>query len=144
MGGGEEVKSEANIQALGRLAASKDGAVTFRNQVGAGWVCPPKQSKKYTKDGKRYVLLENPRWIEYGLAVGSADTVGWKTEVITQEMVGQKIARFVSIEYKDNDGKARKGQPEWCNAVWNAGGYAGFARSDDDVRDILRGVKVSA
>lgn len=138
-----EVKQrEGGIQARGRMAASKAGAVTFRNQVGAGWVCPPKQTKKYKKDGKNYVLLENPRWIEYGFPVGSGDTLGWKTEVITPDMVGQKIARFVSIEYKAEDGKPRKNQPEWHAAVWNAGGYSGFARSDDDVRRILSGEKV--
>ena len=61
------VKPEGNVQNSGRLAASQEGAVTFRNQVGAGWVCPPKQTKKYRKNGKNYLLLEEPRWIEYGL-----------------------------------------------------------------------------
>lgn len=136
------VKPEGNVQNSGRLAASQEGAVTFRNQVGAGWVCPPKQTKKYKKNGKNYVLLEEPRWIEYGLGVGSGDTVGWKSVVITEEMVGKKIAQFVSIEYKTDDGRARKGQPEWHAAVCRAGGLSGFARNDDDVRSILRGVQI--
>ena len=137
-----EYKSEGNVQNSGRLTAAKEGATTFRNQVGAGWVCTPDKTKKYTKNGRRYVLLEDPRWIEYGLGVGSGDTVGWKSVTITEDMVGKKIAQFVSIEYKTEDGRARKGQPEWHAAVCRAGGLSGFARNDEDVRKILQGVRI--
>lgn len=136
------MKSEGNIQNSGRITAAKEGATTFRNQVGAGWVCPPNKTKRYTKGGKRYVLLEDPRWLEYGFPVGSGDTLGWKSVVITPDMVGKKIAQFVSIEYKTEEGRPRKGQPEWHNAVCKAGGLSGFARSDDDVRKILRGIQI--
>lgn len=135
---------EYNVKASGRLAASKCGAVTFENPVGGAWVCPPSKWKKSKRNGVPVVILENPRWIAYGLAPGSGDTVGWITQEITPDMVGQKIARFVSIEYKTNNGKPGKGQSEWHNAVHSAGGYSGFARNDGDVRDILSGVKVDA
>lgn len=146
MADGKQVNGtpEYNVKASGKLAAAECGAVTFENPVGGAWVCPPNKRKKSKRNGVSIVTLESPRWVDYGLCQGSGDTIGWITQEITQDMVGQKVARFVSIEYKTCDGRPREGQQQWHEAVWRAGGYTGFARCDDDVRRILSGVKVDA
>lgn len=140
----EKVKPtpEYNVKAAGKLTAAECGAVTFENPVGGAWVCPPNRRKKSKRNGVTVVILEEPRWVDYGLCKGSGDTAGWLSQVITPDMVGQTIARFVSIEYKTEDGKPREGQVAWHEAVWRAGGYTGFARNSDDVRRILSGEKV--
>lgn len=133
---------EGNVQNLGRMRASKEGAKTFRNQVGGAWVAPPNRTKKFKKGGKNYVILEEPTWLNYGLMVGSSDTIGWKPTLITLDMVGSVFARFLGIEYKTDKGKPSKEQITWHEALWRDGGLTGFARSDDDVSRIINGEKV--
>ena len=133
---------ETNIRNTAVIAASKVGARLFRNQVGAGWVCPPTRTKKYTKNGKRYVLLEDPRWLEYGFPVGSGDDQGFLPVVITQDMVGHKFARYVNAEAKTDKGRPGKGQAEWHEFVWSNGGLSGFYRSDADMLRILAGERL--
>lgn len=130
-------KSEGNVQASGRVIASKFGAKTFRNNVGGAWTG---RKVKTLPDGS--IILKGPRWINFGLIEGSGDTIGWKSVTITDDMIGKKIAQFLSIEYKTKTGASRDKQVKWHNAVWNDGGLSGFARSDDDVRRIIDGEKV--
>ena len=125
---------EGNVQADGRMMASKCGAVTFRNNVGGAW---SGRKVGVLKNGD--TVIRNARWIDFGLVKGSGDTIGWKTVTITPDMVGNDIAQFLSIEYKTDDGKTRPDQITWDRNVWNAGGLTGFARSDDDVRRIIAG-----
>ena len=125
---------EGNVQAAGRIIASKCGAVTFRNNVGGAW---SGRKVGVLKNGD--TVIRNARWIDFGLVKGSGDTIGWKTVTITPDMVGNDIAQFLSIEYKTDDGKTRPDQITWDRNVWNAGGLTGFARSDDDVRRIIAG-----
>ena len=73
------------------------------------------------------------RYIEYGLHKGSADLIGWETIEITPDMVGQKIARFLSIECKSKKGKPTDQQLHWAEMVNNAGGKSIIARSVADV-----------
>ena len=40
------------------------------------------------------------RYIQFGLAKGSSDLIGFKTVKVTPDMVGQEIAQFVSLEIK--------------------------------------------
>ena len=133
---------ETNIRNSAVISASKFGAKLFRNHVGAGWVCPPNRTKKYNKGGKRYVLLEEPRWMEYGFPVGSGDDQGFLPVVITSDMVGQKFARYVNAEAKTATGRPGKGQVEWHEFIWSNGGLSGFYRSDDEMLKILSGVKL--
>ena len=44
------------------------------------------------------------RWVQFGLAKGSSDLIGFKTVKVTPEMIGQEIAQFVSIEIKTERG----------------------------------------
>lgn len=137
---GERMRSEANVSNDTAVAASKEGAKTFRNNVGGAWT-GIKQDR--TPDGrlvpKGYTLLRNARWIDFGLQKGSADRIGWVPVKITPEMVGEMFARFLSLEIKREDGRARKEQVIWHDIVTRDGGLSGFIRNADDVRDVIAG-----
>ena len=111
---------ETNIQQRIRLAlGTRDDVRLFRNQVGQ---------------------LPDPRTgrpVQFGLAKGSADLVGWKTIEVTPDMVGQHIAVFTSIEVKTPTGRPTKYQQAWLTAVEKAGGIAGVARSVEDAEELL-------
>lgn len=70
--------------------------------------------------------------IHFGLAVGSGDLIGHESIVVTQAMVGTKVAVFLSCETKTATGKARDEQVNWQNYVISAGGIAVIARSVED------------
>ena len=86
----------------------------FRNNVGVA-VYP---------DGSR---------VAYGLCPGSSDLIGFQTTLITPEMVGQSIARFVAIEVKGPHTRLEAEQRNFLRVVSEAGGTAILARSLDDV-----------
>lgn len=78
----------------------------FRNNVGA----------YKGKDGQ---------WIQFGLMKGSGDLIGWETIEITPDMVGTKIARFLSVEVKaEKGGRISEAQKTWSDRVNGAGGRA--------------------
>ena len=111
---------ETKIQQEIRLGlGTREDVRLFRNQVGQ---------------------LPDPRTgrpVQFGLAKGSADLVGWKTVKVTPDMVGKDIAVFASIEVKTPNGKPTQYQQAWMAAVENAGGIAGIARSVEDATEII-------
>lgn len=113
--------AETTLQQQIRLAhGTRPDCRLFRNQVGQ---------------------LPDPRTgrpVQFGLARGSADLIGWRTLVITPDMVGQRIAVFTSIEVKTPTGRIRPDQQAWLNTVQAAGGIAGIARSVQDSENLLR------
>lgn len=115
---------ETKIQQEIRLGLGMRGDVRlFRNQVGQ---------------------LPDPRTgrpVQFGLAKGSADLVGWKTIEITPDMVGLSVAQFVSLEVKAPKGRPTASQSAWMNAVESAGGIAGIARSVEEARGIIEQTK---
>ncbi len=114
--------AETDLQQRIRLAlGTRSDLRLFRNQVGQ---------------------LPDPRTgrpVQFGLARGSADLIGWRTITITPEMVGQQLAVFTSIEVKTPTGRIRPEQHAWLGAVRSAGGIAGVARSVADAVTILEG-----
>ena len=103
--------------ALGTLA----GLRIFRNQTGQ---------------------LPDPRTgrpVQFGLARGSADLIGWRTITVTPDMVGKRLAVFTSIEVKTPRGRLTPEQHNWLLAVQAAGGIAGVARSVADALQIIQG-----
>ena len=79
----------------------------------------------------------NGRPVQFGLAKGSADLIGWTTRTITPDMVGQRVAIFTSIEVKTATGRVSPEQRQWLEAVQAAGGIAGVARSVEDALRIV-------
>lgn len=115
--------SEAYVQSMVRLAAPVAGLMVWRNNVGA----------LQDKAG---------RFVRFGLAndskslnetIKSADLIGWQAVTVTQEMVGTRIARFVSIECKEAGwtpsltDKHEIAQRRWAALVLAAGGVACFS-----------------
>jgi len=113
--------AETEIQQRIRLALGTTPHLRlFRNQVGQ---------------------LPDPRTgrpVQFGLARGSADLIGWRTITITPDMVGTKLAVFTSIEVKTPTGRLTPSQCVWLGTVRSAGGIAGVARSVRDAEEILR------
>ena len=77
------------------------------------------------------------RLVAFGLAPGSADLIGWRSVVVTPDMVGQRVAVFASVEVKSARGRLRPEQAAWLAAVQAAGGIAGVARSPEEAAEIL-------
>lgn len=103
--------NEKTIQAqIHRAIGGRDDVRLFRNQVGT-------------------YKLPDGRWITSGLAKGSADLIGWQTVEITPDMVGQKIAVFLSLEIKAGSGRVRPDQENWQAQVKKAGGIAAICRT---------------
>ena len=109
------MSSEQQIQQQIRIACGTGDTRLFRNNTGT------------LKDA-------NGRPVQFGLCKGSADLIGWTTRTVTQEMVGQRIAVFTSIEVKTPTGRLRPEQQQWLDAVQAAGGIAGVARSVEDAQ----------
>ena len=112
--------AETEIQQRIRLAlGTRSDLRLFRNQVGQ---------------------LPDPRTgrpVQFGLARGSADLIGWRTITVTPDMVGQRVAVFTSIEVKTPTGRLTPAQHAWLGAVHKAGGVAGVARSVADSLHII-------
>ena len=77
------------------------------------------------------------RWVQFGLAKGSSDLIGFKTIEVTPDMIGQKLAVFTSIEVKTAKGKLTPMQHNWLSCVRKAGGITGVARSVQDAIQII-------
>lgn len=112
--------AETDLQQRIRLAlGTRPDLRLFRNQVGQ---------------------LPDPRTgrpVQFGLARGSADLIGWRTITVTPEMVGQRLAVFTSLEVKTPTGRLTPAQHNWLGAVMAAGGVAGVARSVADAFEIV-------
>jgi hypothetical protein len=112
--------SETAIMQEIRLALGQQpGIKMFRQNVGA------------------YKDPRSGRVIRYGLVTGSADLIGWQSVVITEAMVGQRFARFLSVEVKTPTGRLSPEQETWRQAVLKAGGIAVVARSVDDIKFLI-------
>ena len=81
--------------------------------------------------------LRTGRPVQFGLAKGSSDLIGFKTIEVTSDMVGQKLAVFTSIEVKTAKGKLSPMQHNWLSCVNKAGGITGVDRSGQDAIQII-------
>ncbi len=114
--------SEAAIQSQIRLEASLKGCRLWRNNVGA----------TYTQEGAfiRFGLANESKAINE--QIKSADLIGIRPILITQQHVGRTIGQFLSREvkasnwiYKDTD--REKAQLRWATLITSLGGDACFA-----------------
>lgn len=92
------------------------------------------------RNNRGQVILPSGGRLTYGVGPnGGSDWIGRYTVRITQEMVGQRFARFVAIEAKAPDaGKPRDDQVAFIDDTIAAGGIAGFVRTLDDLLLIVR------
>ena len=113
-------KSESLVQKEIMMELNKGNTRVFRNNVGTAT----------TEDGQ---------FIRFGLCKGSGDLIGWETVQITPEMVGEKFARFLSVEVKaEKGGRASKEQKTWQKIVNNVGGKAIIINKSKEVKNELR------
>lgn len=80
---------------------------------------------------------QSGRWVEFGLHPGSGDLIGWRSLVVTPELLGQRLAIFSSVEVKTSAGRPTPQQAHWAEVVRAAGGFAGVARSPEQARLIV-------
>jgi hypothetical protein len=118
---------ELELQNKIRKRLSEHGrTVTWRNNVGTGWVGDVNR----LTDGS--ILLKNPRPLHAGLCTGSSDLIGMTEVTITPDMVGKKIAVFTALEVKTKTGRATPDQMNFIHQVLKSGGIAGVVRSPED------------
>lgn len=120
------------------------GSRIFRNNVGLGWSGKVKHKaltamQIYLQPGD--VVLSHARPVRYGLCEGSSDKIGWTQVVITEEMVGKKIAVFTAIEEKSRKGSASQIQKNFIKTVLSCGGIAVLAKSLDDLKAAIDSYK---
>jgi len=111
-------QKETNVLKRVQLKATELGARLFRNQVG-------------------HYKLADGRRLTSGLCNGSSDLIGWTPIIITDDMVGGQVAVFTAIEVKTDTGRVQENQQKFIENVLRAGGYAGVARSDEEVKGII-------
>lgn len=114
-------KNEAFVQSHVRTEGKVRGIHLFRNNVGV-------------------LNDEQGRPVRFGLAndsaglnkiIKSSDLIGWRSVEITPAHVGQRFARFVSLECKAaawrfTGTEREKAQQRWIELVLSAGGEAMF------------------
>ncbi len=92
-------------------------------------------------------LYNNPRgggkmasgnFMKFGLGDGASDLIGWRTVVITPDMVGKRFAQFVACELKrPGGGVVTDDQMLFLTDLANAGGLAILADdADQAARDL--------
>lgn len=120
-----EPHTEARVQSLVRLEAAHKGLKLWRNNVGM-------------------LINEQGVPVRYGLAndspklnavLKSGDLIGWRPLAITQEMVGGRIAQFVSRECKRpgwsySGTEHEQAQLKWAQLVVADGGDAQFVTAE--------------
>ena len=123
-------ESEARVQSEIRLAAARTRRYLFRNNVGAG-------------------TLKNGSFVRWGLGNDSSavnerfksgDLIGWESVLVTPEMTGQVIARFLSVECKNRRWKFSGTKEEMAQVAWaqliNAQGGHAYMTSRSDIFDV--------
>jgi len=117
--------NESEIQTLLRIKASEKGWRLWRNNVGAG-------------------KLDNGAFVRWGLAndstqmnryLKSADLIGIRPVLITQDMVGTVIGQFVSREVKQQGWvyeatQHEQAQHRWLSMINYFGGDATFTTGE--------------
>jgi hypothetical protein len=123
---------ESSIQSKIMLdLGSRPDVRLFRNNVGNGF------HGQVFEESPRCVTLINYRRVQYGLCVGSGDLIGFKSVVITPEMVGRRVAIFVSSETKRPKENPKPAQDNWRIMVGNLGGFSGVVRSVEDAQTLV-------
>jgi hypothetical protein len=134
--------SESVIMRQVMLALSSMGTTIFRQNVGQGvvgrimWIRKPQSILVNAGDA----VVRGARVFHAGLCPGSSDLVGWRSVVVTEEMVGRRLAVFTAIETKDPRGRTSPEQQNFIDRLNMAGGIGGVAYSPEEaVARVQRG-----
>lgn len=85
------------------------------------------------------VELPGGGMLRYGVGPnGAADFIGYRTMIVTQEMVGQRIAVFCAVEAKGPRGEPTDDQIKFIDKIRAAGGKAGIAHDAAEAKAITR------
>lgn len=112
-----------------QIRASQLGRRYFRINVGLAWC--GKVIKAPAMYGPRSVIVLNARPFKAGVK-GISDLCGWETVIVTQDMVGKKVAIFNACEVKDGTNPSAE-QLNFISNVNEAGGRGFIARSLEDL-----------
>ncbi len=117
--------------------------LAFRANVGTGWAGSGKPLRitrpMVVSVQPGDVVLRQARPFSTGLPPGFSDVFGLVPVTITQDMVGQKVAVFFGLEFKQPGKKATAEQANFLRAVNDNGGRSGVARSVDDALAVVLG-----
>lgn len=124
----EDHAGESAVQAEIRLAAARRKIYLFRNNRGAG--------KTETGQFVRYGLANDSK--KFGDVWKSGDLIGWESLLITEDMVGTFVARFLSVEAKRRNWKFSGTLEDVAQANWAAlvnvqGGRAVITNTADGI-----------
>lgn len=123
--------SESAIMREAWAAMVAKGGKLWRNNVGNGVVGPMRWM------GRTATVYPASR-VQYGLCVGSSDLVGHLPTVITQDMVGRKVAIAVYAEAKTEDGRVTPEQQRFLETAKADGAISFIFRSPDEAVKNLR------
>jgi hypothetical protein len=126
--------TETATNRLIQQSLSTDDVRLFRNSTGAGWI----GDTFSVRNGQ--LISGNARRVTFGLCPGSSDLIGLRGEIITEDHLGQRFARFVAIEGKSTRGRISDEQQNFITMVNNLGGIGGVARSVEEAAALL-GIK---
>ena len=101
---------EHEIQQRIRLACGRGAVRLWRNNTGA-------------------LVDQQGRFVRFGLCKGSSDLIGLRSLEITPELVGQRLARFVAMEVKTDQGVLSREQRAFLRLVQQLGGVGAVCRS---------------
>lgn len=125
--------TENPIQQQIRLAAAYQHLQLWRNNSGA---CEDKTGRQI-----RYGLANDSAAMN--ARIKSSDLIGITPTLVTPDMVGHLLGVFTAIEVKAEDWRFRPSdkravaQLAFHDIVRQAGGYAGFAQSPEDMLRII-------
>ncbi len=137
--------TEHVIQQRILLACGSGENRLWRNNVGTGWAGA---STKVTAGNIRAmaqslrpgdVVIRGGRPLHAGLCIGSSDLIGYRSEIVTPSMVGDRVAIFSAVEVKSPTGRPTPQQAAFLEHIRGAGGRSGIARSPADAGAILAG-----
>lgn len=83
------------------------------------------------------IVIRKGRRVSFGLSKGSSDLIGWRTVIITADMVGKPFAQFTGLEVKTAKGRPSDEQVSFMDALRAAGGCAGIVRSAKDALGLV-------
>lgn len=133
-------QSENNLmKSIMLKLGSISGVRIFRNNSGKCWVgkSAVMHERRQIWVNKGDVIIENGRFFNAGLCVGSSDLIGLKSVEVTQDMVGSKIAVFVATEVKTATGRVSPEQLRFIEMVNSLGGIGFVAKSDDEAVNFI-------